>query len=79
MATKAQVLKGRRAVDAYRLAHQELYWGNPHKGISKEHTPLLEVMLKELGKQGFDSLQEFFSASEGLNIQELGDAEKGWQ
>lgn len=79
MSTKKQVLKGRKAVDTYRLSHSGLYRGNPHKGIPEEHTPLLETMDKELAKQGFNSLQKFFNASEELNIQEFGDAEKGWE
>ena len=72
MVAKAQVLKGRDVVDAYRTAHEELYWGNPHAGIPEEHTPLLELMLNELSKLGFNAMQDFFDASEELNIQELG-------
>jgi hypothetical protein len=72
MANKAQILKGRQAVDAYRAAHAQLYAGGWHKGIPEEHTPLLNTMLVELKKQNFDYLGIFFAASEELNMQELG-------
>ena len=58
--------KGRAAVDAYRAAHALLYTGGWHKGIPEEHTPLLEKMLAEFKVQGFNSLEEFFSASDTL-------------
>ena len=38
--------------------------------------PLLEQMLGELSKQGFNSLEEFFEVSEKLNTQELGLASR---
>jgi len=66
MATKEQILKGRKAVDAYREAHRQLYSKPWHKGIPEEHTPLLNTMLAEFGKQGFNSPQEFFDASRTL-------------
>ncbi len=68
---KRKILLGRKAVDAYRQAHTQLYSKPWHKGVSEEHTPLLDKMLDELKKQGF-TLDEFFDASEELNIQELG-------
>jgi len=67
-----KMLKGREAVDAYRSAHLLLYSKPWHSGIPVEHTPLLEKMLVDLGKQGYKSMQEFFTASELLNIKELG-------
>ncbi len=51
---KQKVLKGRAAIDAYRAAHRTK--------TPEEHTPLLDVMLAELKKQGFNSLKEFFDA-----------------
>ena len=73
MAAKAEVLKGREAVDAYRTVHQQLYSGAYlPRSIPKLHTPLLNTMLADLKKQGFNSLDEFFSASEELNKQEEG-------
>ena len=72
MIEKEKTLAGRKAVDAYRIAHAQLYSKPWHKGIPEEHTPLLDKMLPDLKKQGFNSLEEFFAASEELNIQELG-------
>ena len=72
MIDKSKILKGRKAVDAYREAHSQLYFQGWHKGIPEEHTPLLNTMLSEFKKQGFNSLDEFFDASELLNVQELG-------
>ena len=68
---KEQILKGRKAVDAYRLAHAQLHSKGWYKGISEEHTPLLEEMVNQLSKQGFNSVDEFFGASDELNLQEL--------
>ena len=76
MSDKRKVLKGREAVDAYRTAHTNLYLDGWYKGISEAHTPLLEQLLKDLSEQGFNSLDEFFTASWELNIQELGFKDK---
>ncbi len=76
---RLKILSGRLAVDAYRLAHAQLHSRGWHKGIPDEHTPLLKVMLKALGRQSFNSLGEFEDASEELNAEEFGDAEKGWK
>ncbi len=70
------VISGRLAVDAYRLAHAQLHSTGWHKDIPEEHTPLLNNMLAEFKKQGFNSLKEFFDASELLNIKELGFTDK---
>jgi len=67
-----KVVEGRKAVDAYREAHRQLYSKPWHRGIPEEHTPLLNKLLAELKKQGVNSLEEFFDASEELNAQELG-------
>ena len=69
---KRKILKGREAVDAYRTAHAQLYEGGWHKGVSEEHTPLLNIMLGAFKGLDFNSIEEFFDASEELNIQELG-------
>ena len=69
--SKGKILAGRRAVDAYRTAHAKLYEHGWRRGIPEEHTPLLNTMLAEFKKQGFNSLQEFFAASEELNTTEL--------
>ena len=71
MPSKKAILKGRKAVDAYRSAHIQLYAQGWHKGIPEEHIPLLETLMKALNKRGFSSLDEFFTASDAL-----GD---GWQ
>ena len=71
-----QVLKGRVAVDEYRAAHAQLYQSADKKGIPEAHTPLLEKMLAAHKEQGFNSFEEFFTASEDLNAQELGFASK---
>jgi len=67
-----KILDGRKAVDAYREAHCQLHSKPWYRGIPEEHTPLLNKLLSELEKQGFNSLQEFWDASTELNIQELG-------
>ena len=61
-----KISKGRASVDAYRIAHAKLYSDGWHKDISDAHTPLLENMLAKLKVQGFNSLEEFFAASEEL-------------
>jgi hypothetical protein len=74
--SKDNILVGRTAVDAYRADHAKLYSKPWHRGIPEEHTPLLDNLLADLKGQGFTSLDEFFDASEKLNIQELGFADK---
>jgi hypothetical protein len=69
---KAQILAGRKAVDAYRTAHLALHSKSWHRGIPKEHTPLLNIMVKAFKGLGFNTIQEFFDASEQLNIDEFG-------
>jgi hypothetical protein len=76
MADKGKVLNGRKAVDAYRADHARLYDKPWHRGIPEEHTPLLNNLLAELKEQGFNSLDEFFAASEELNIYDLGFASR---
>ena len=70
--SKTKILAGRKAVDAYRTAHRALHSKPWHRGIPEEHTPLLNIMLKSFKGLGFNSLKEFFNASELLNLQELG-------
>lgn len=84
MMDKQKILAGRKAVDAYREAHRVLHSKPWHKGIPKEHTPLLIKLVSKLEKKGFTStetefepkkneiLAKFWAASELLNIQELG-------
>ena len=72
MLDKELIVKGRLAVDTYRDAHTQLYSNGWHKGISEEHTPLLDKLLVKLKGQSFYSLAEFWDASDLLNIWELG-------
>ena len=77
MVDKQKILDGRKGVFSYRDAHTKLHKDKPwHKGVPEEHTPLLEKMLVDLKEQGLNSLSEFFSASDELNIQELGFKDK---
>jgi len=81
---KGRVLKGRKAVDAYRTAHTALHAGGWYKGISEDHTPLLEKLVADLEKLGITSaeldfepkkteiLAKLWAESNLLNIQELG-------
>lgn len=69
---RLRVVTGRQAVDAYRLAHAQLYQAGWHQGIPKEHTPLLDDLLAELERQGSSSLDQLFNSSQELNIEELG-------
>ena len=81
MATMEEILKARQAVDAYRIAHTQLYPKGWHKGIPEAHTPLLNTMLADLKKQGFNSLDQFFAASEELNATDtaLTTLEREWR
>ena len=63
---------GRQAVNDYRAAHAQLHAQSYYPQIHDEHTPLLNTIKAELKKQGFSSPDEFFSASEELNLEELG-------
>lgn len=67
---KENVLAGRSFVDEYRGEHTKLYDKGWHKGIPQEHTPLLYSLLNKLNAKQFNSLQEFFAASDELNIEE---------
>ena len=69
--SKSKILAGRKAVDAYRTAHAQLHSKTWHRGIPEEHTPLLNIMVKALKGLGFNTIQEFFDASETL--------EDGWR
>ena len=73
---KQTIKKGRKAVDAYRLAHLQLYAQGWRKGIPEEHIPLLNILIKTLGKLGFSSLDDFFSANDQFNLAEAGLTDK---
>ena len=71
MIDKYKILAGRKAVDTYRAAHALLHSTKWHKGVPEAHTPLLNTMLAELKKQGFNSLDEFYKANETVCYSEL--------
>lgn len=75
-AQKQKIIEGRLSVDAYRTAHTKLHSKLWHKGIPEEHTPLLNIMLGAFKRLGFNTIQEFFAASEELNIQTMREC---WQ
>ena len=68
---------GRRAVSTYRAAHAQLHTKTWYPQIHDDHTPLLERLKNDLKELGFSSLDEFFSASEELNMKELGFRDRG--
>jgi len=82
-----RVLSAMQAVDAYREAHRQLHAGGWYKGISEDHTPLLEKLVSDLDKLGFTSteagfepkkteiLARFWADSDLQNIKELGFAD----
>ncbi|GAG86805.1 unnamed protein product [marine sediment metagenome] len=79
-----KILAGRKAVDAYREAHRQLYTRGWYKGISEDHMPLLKKLVAALEKLGFTSaetefepkkdeiLAKLWAESDALNVQELG-------
>lgn len=64
--SETKILAGRKAVEAYRTAHAQMHSKPWHRGIPEEHTPLLNIMLKAFKGLGFNTIQEFFDASETL-------------
>ncbi len=79
---------GRKAVDAYREAHRQLHMEGWRKGISEEHTPLLEKLVADLEAAGVVSsetdsehrktevLARFWASSDEQNVKELGFTDK---
>jgi len=67
ISNKTPILEGRKAIDAYRQAHNKLHSKPWNKSIPKEHTPLIEQMLTTLKEQGFNSIDKFFKANYALN------------
>jgi hypothetical protein len=63
---------GRQAVSNYRAAHAQLHTQGYYPQIHDDHTPLLRKLEDDLREQGFSSLDDFFTASEELNLKELG-------
>lgn len=81
---KVEILAGRKAVDACREAHRQLHAGGWYKGISEDHTPLLEKLVTALEAVGVVSaetdweakktevLARFWVASDEQNVKKLG-------
>ena len=70
---KNKILAGREAVDAYRTAHTKLCEKGWYKGMSEDHTPLLEKLVVDLEKIGITSvLKKLWADSDLLNLQEFG-------
>ena len=63
-ALTVRIINGRAAVGVYRSDHLDLYTGGWYPGIDEAHTPLLNTLLSSLQAQGYNSLDDFFSASE---------------
>ena len=88
MPDKEKIIRGRKAVDAYRTAHTQLHSKGWYKGISGDHTPLLEKLVADLEKIGITSteldfeprkteiLAKFWDDGDLLNIQEFGFASR---
>jgi len=82
--TTGYVTRGRDAVNAYRLAHDKLSENGWYKGLSDDHTPLLEALLSAMEKEGYisggaflaarsrDILSSFWGDSNDQNAKELG-------
>ncbi len=70
--SQERVELGRRVVDTCRAAHAQLHSKSWYPQIHEDHTPLLRKLEADLTEQGFNSLDEFFTQSEVLNIKETG-------
>jgi len=64
-----RILAGRKAVEEYREAHAKL---DDTNGL--DHMPIHNELLSKLKELGFDSLQDFFAASQQANIEALSKA-----
>lgn len=70
---KDKVLAGRLAVEAYRTAHAHLYDKGWYKGISEDHTPLLEKLVADLEKIGITSTKPDFEPKKNEILRKLWD------
>ena len=66
MVDTQKIIAGRNAVEAYRTAHSALHRQSWRRTVPEEHTPLLNIMLGAFKGLGFNTIQEFFDASETL-------------
>ena len=67
------VLDGRKVVNAYRLAHAQLYtFATSRLTISQEHSPLIQKMQDGLKALGFASEDDFREANNDLCAKDMG-------
>jgi len=81
MPKKDKVLLARKAVDDYRNAHTLLHSVPWYEGVPAAHTPILNTMKGKLKEQSFNSSDEFFIASDELNVMDFGSINdaKAWK
>lgn len=68
---KGKILAGRKAIEDYGKAHNELHSVSWTPSVPDAHTPLLEKMLTALKGLGFNSLDEFYEANKEANSEAL--------
>lgn len=77
MAVDKKVLEGRRAIDAYRSGHDNMYQtAKTREAIKDGHNALYGTLIAALTKQEYKTIDEFFAASESANLAEMGVASK---
>ena len=86
--SRAAIVAGRRLVDAYRTAHEELHARAWTRGVPESHTELLEKLVAGLEKVGYlasgavfeerksEILSAFTSDSDLQNLEDLGFADR---
>jgi hypothetical protein len=84
--TVNSLTRGRDIVNAYRYAHEQLSKKGWYRGISQDHTPLLQAMIEALIGEGYTTkysslqyqaeevLRKFFAANDEQRAKELGYA-----
>lgn len=71
--TRTSILDGRKVVDAYRLAHAQLYtFATSRLTIPQEHSPLIQKMQDGLRALGFASEDDFREANNELCAKDMG-------
>jgi len=69
--TRRRIEVGRKAVDAYRITRRQQHENLKGKAIH-DNTQDLAILKDALLKQGYDSIQSFFEASNDLIAQDMG-------
>lgn len=67
-----EVQAGRDAVEAYREAHAEMHAKGWDEMTVAAHRPLLEKLEADLVKEGYETFESFYRASEDENARQLG-------